>query len=85
MTEWRQERPSWCPHETCVFRRRVMDDACGGELPQPEPHDGAMNTHRFCMNGVLHDGEVFDLQVNANDLDWLDGRKTSWWSTERSP
>lgn len=28
MTEWRQERPSWCPHTDCLFRRRAMDDMC---------------------------------------------------------
>jgi len=88
MTEiWKQERPPWCPHEDCVFRRRVMDKICGGELPTPEPHDGDLNTHRWCLNGAADNGGVFDLRVNATDLEWfrwtfdaLDGKATSWLS-----
>jgi len=90
MTEWKQERPSWCPHTNCIFGRRAMDDICGGELPVPIPHDGVDNTHRLCMNGLADDGGVFDLRVNSTDLDWLrwildalDGKRTSWLS-ERS-
>lgn len=96
MTEYRQERPTWCPHADCVFRRRAADAICGGELPKPEPHDGDMNTHRFCVNGP-QDPEaprsaIFDLQVNAGDLDWfrwildaLDGKETSWLSKRGKP
>ena len=84
MSDWKQERPTWCPHADCVFQRRAMDHLCGGQLPVPEPHDGDHNTHRLCINA----GEpVFDLQVNASDLDWmrwifdaLDGKATSWLS-----
>jgi len=79
-TEWKQKRPGWCPHSDCLFRRRVMDNLCGGELPAPVEHDGAKNTHRLC---IVTEG-VFDLQVNATDMDWLrwvldalDGKKTS--------
>ncbi len=82
--EWKQERPAWCPHDECIFKRRAMDSLCGGELPTPEPHDGDMNTHRFCMN---LDGVVDDYQVNKTDLDWfrwifdaLDGKQSSWLS-----
>ena len=81
---FKQERPSWCGHLDCRFRRRVMDHLCGGELPSPEPHDGDLNIFRIC---ILTD-TVFDLQVNASDLDWfrwvfdaLDGKKTSWLSS----
>ena len=80
---WKQERPSWCPHADCQFRRRAMDSICGGELAEPEPHDGDMNTHRLCLVA----DSVIDLQVNASDCDWLrwildalDGKATSWLS-----
>lgn len=68
---WKQERPSWCPHPDCLFRRRAMDDICGGKLPAPEPHDGDHNTMRLCLNGADSTGAVFDLQVNDSDLHWL--------------
>lgn len=90
MTEWEQERPEWCPHLDCLFRRRAMDSICGGELPEPEPHGADENTHRFCLNCYDHSGDVFDLQVNAGDLGWfrwifdaLDGLETSWLSRPR--
>lgn len=42
---------------------------CVGTLPQPEPHDGDFNTHRFCLHGAKDDGEwTFDLQVNRSDV-----------------
>jgi hypothetical protein len=85
--EWKQERPSWCPHTDCAFRRRAMDAICGGELPKPEDHDGTPNTHRVCWNGAGRAGEVLDLQVNGTDLGWfrwifdaMDGLATSWLS-----
>ncbi len=71
-----------------------MDSLCGGKLLKPEKHEGAMNTHRFCIKteaerNPLHDN-VFDLQVNSTDLDWfrwifvaLDKKKTSWLSARR--
>jgi len=71
MTEWKQERPSWCPHKSCLFKRRAMDDACVGDLPEPEEHDGDFNNHRFCLNGVSDSGGVFDLQINNSDLWWF--------------
>lgn len=81
--EWKQERPTWCPYPSCIFKRRVMDSICGGELPVQEPHDGDMNTHRICINGVDSSGGVVPLQVNKSDLDWfrwvfdaLDDKKT---------
>ena len=80
---WKQERPSWCPHQDCIFLRQTQGLLCGGELPKPEPHDEGENTHRLCIKA----GEVFDLQVNKTDcdgirfiLDALDGKKTSWRS-----
>lgn len=84
---WKQERPSWCPHTDCLFKRRVMDGMCCGDLPEPAPHDGDFNNYRFCLNGAADNGGVFDLQVNDTDLGWfrwifdaLDGLKTSWLS-----
>ena len=81
--DWKQERPAWCPHTDCRFLRRSQDALCGGELPQPVPHDADENTHRLC----IRTDDVFDLQVNATDLgyfrwilDALDGKKTSWLS-----
>ena len=70
-----------------------MDALCGGQLPQPVDHDGVPNTHRLCINESqkpdVARSEIFDLQVNATDLDWmrwvldaLDGKKTSWLSTK---
>ena len=83
---WEQKRPSWCPHASCCFLRRVQDGACGGELPVPEPHHHDLNTHRLCIR-FEDDGNVVDMQVNTSDLDWLrwvfdalDGKKTSWLS-----
>lgn len=84
---WLQERPAWCPHTDCIFRRRAQDAICGGELPVPADHDGTPNTHRVCLNGAAENGGVMDLQVNATDLDWfrwifdaLDGQRSSWLS-----
>lgn len=77
--EWKQEKPSWCPHSDCVFLRRAQDALCAGKLPTPEPHDGDLNTHRICIS--CPDSDVFDLQVNTTDtyhfrriLDSIDGR-----------
>jgi hypothetical protein len=84
---YKQERPSWCPHKDCLFKRRTMDNACAGNLPQPVPHNGDFDYYRLCLNGVLPNEEVFDLQVNNTDLEWLrwlfdslDGKQTSWLS-----
>lgn len=68
MTEWKQERPKWCPHSTCQFLRSIQGVMCCGELPELEPHDKDYNTHRFCLNGAGNDGGVFDLQVNKGDI-----------------
>lgn len=70
-TEWKQERPSWCPHDTCIFRKRAMDSMCCGRLPEPSPHGADFNTHRLCLNGASDDGGVFDLQINKTDVWWL--------------
>lgn len=84
MTVWRQERPTWCPIPACLFKRRVEDAICGGELPNPLPHDSDMNTHRLC----LPQADIMDLQVNRSDLNWfrwvydaLDGKSTSFTGT----
>lgn len=89
---WKQERPSWCPHPDCEFKRRTQDAICGGKLPEPQPHNGDFNTHRFCINESLSakDSKVIDLQVNNTDLDYfrwifdaLDGKVTSWLSKSK--
>lgn len=69
--EWRQERPSWCPHRDCEFKKRSMDKLCSGSLPEQASHDGDWNTHRLCINEVLPKGEVFDLMINKTDAWWL--------------
>ena len=75
MTEsWKQERPAWCPHQTCGFVMRTQDSACVGCLPSPEPHGEAINTNRLCLHGAKDDGEwTFDLKINATDA-WNLGR-----------
>jgi len=90
---YKQERPNWCPHKDCIFKRRAIDDICGGDLPKEQcgiTSDGHQNNHRFCLNHVLPKNEIFDLQVNDNDLQWfrwifdsLDGKETSWLSKGR--
>lgn len=84
MTEWKQERPKWCPHIDCIFKRRVQDGFCGGYLPVPQEHDGDYNTYRVCLRT---DEALADFMVNKTDLEWLrwlfdalDGRQTSWLS-----
>lgn len=79
---FRQERPEWCPHNDCIFLRRVVDLICGGKLPKPVPHGKDFNIYRICIRESSL--PVFDLQVNKSDLDWLrwvfdalDGKKTS--------
>lgn len=90
--EFRQERPVWCQHKDCKFKRISQDKICGGELSEPQPHDPGgppVNTHRFCLRDALPKGEIFDLQVHNQDLesmrwvfDALDGKKTSWMSQD---
>lgn len=80
---WKQERPFWCKHNGCIFKKRHQDALCGGQLPKPEEHNGDFNIHRFCIR--FESGEVVDIQANDSDLDYfrsifdaLDGKKTSW-------
>jgi hypothetical protein len=68
---WRQNKPSFCPHHNCRFIYRVLDDMCGGELPEPEPHNADFNTHRFCLNRIADDGGVLSLQINKSDVGWF--------------
>ena len=37
---YKQERPAWCPNQSCGFSRRVLDGLCGGKLPEPMAHGG---------------------------------------------
>jgi hypothetical protein len=88
--EFRQGRPDWCPHKDCIFKRISQDLVCGGRLPKPQPHDPGgppANYYHFCLRDGLPGDDIFDLQVNDNDLqmfrwifDALDGKKTSWLS-----
>ncbi len=96
MTEWKQERPEWCPFKDCKFKRRVQDAFCGGNLPKPEPHNADFNIYRICFCGSEDyrvkgfEGEFY--LVNDTDLgyirwilDALDGKKTSWLSKIENP
>ncbi len=84
--EWKQERPSWCPHISCQFKRRVQDAFCCGKLYEPQPHGADWNDARICFN-CHDDGSIQNYMVNKTDvgylrwiLDALDGKKTSWLS-----
>lgn len=88
---WKQERPSWCGHHDCVFRKRHQDSMCGGDLPTPADHGDAkaVNNHRVCIR-FEDDNETIDMQCNNTDLDYfrsvfdaLDGKKTSWLTREK--
>ena len=68
---FKQERPEFCPHIDCQFIYRVLESMCGGELTIPNPHNGQLNTHRFCLNDVDGNGEIFDLTINKNDVGWF--------------
>lgn len=82
MTDYKQERPSWCPHQDCIFRRRAMDSICGGLLPLnqslvPEK-DAFGETHindvRMCLNETHQpppNHKPIDLKMNPSDLDWI--------------
>lgn len=71
MAEWKQERPTWCPHDDCTFVFRVQDVACAGRLPAPVPHGADQNTHQLCIQA---EGEtLLALQWNRTDA-WHLGR-----------
>lgn len=66
-----------------------MDSICGGDLPEPAPHDGGINIYRICLN---ESDRVDDYQMNSSDFDWLrwimdalDGKETSWLSKRNHP
>ncbi len=71
MAKWKQERPDFCPHNDCLFKRRAMDNMCVGNLPEPIEHDGDFNIYRCCLNGTSDTGTVFDLQINDTDIFWF--------------
>lgn len=81
--EQKQERPSWCPHQECLFVRSAQGSMCGGQLPEPTEHAGGVNTHHFCLS----EGGDSCYEVNDTDLEFfrwifdaLDGKITSWMS-----
>lgn len=71
LTEWKQERPEWCPHSDCGFVRRAQDALCCGNLPKAEPHGEGFNIYRWCLNGADKGGDPFDLQINRTDIFWF--------------
>jgi len=98
MTTYKQERPVWCPHQDCQFRRRAMDSLCGGMLPKEVKETDQfdqlhVNDMRVCLNETHQpppNHKIVDFKVNDGDLDWfrfvfdaLDGKETSWLSRPR--
>lgn len=88
MVEIGNERPKWCPHPDCQFKRHGDNVICGGILPEPADHGKCkkVNDKRICFK-PFDDNAVIDYQVNDADLEWfrwifdaLDGKKTSWMS-----
>jgi len=80
----KQERPDWCHHGECIFKRSSEGLMCGGQLPKPTEHNGGINTYHFCLNSEYDSC----YEVNDTDLerfrwifDSLDGKRTSWLST----
>ena len=80
-------RPEWCPHPTCTPQMVTQDCACGGVLPESEPHGPGTNEYRLCLRNSLEtdDPWTFDLQVNDSDLfglrrifHALDGKHNPW-------
>jgi hypothetical protein len=66
MTEWKQERPSWCPHPDCRFLRRSQDVICSGHMSSPRLHEGVENTHRLCQRA--DDGAwLHTVELNKGD------------------
>ena len=81
-TEYRQERPTWCPHQDCLFKRRVMDSICGGALPPGQANvkekdafgEDHINDVRVCLNETHQpppNAKVVDFKMNPSDLDWI--------------
>lgn len=65
---WCQERPPWCPFQSCRYLASSQAAACLGALPAPEPHGDGENTHRLCLHGADDDGAwTFKLQINRSD------------------
>ena len=65
----KQAKPDWCPYPVnCIFLRRSQDSICAGRLPKPkpQPHGDFFHTHRLCL--AAPDVDVFDLQVNKEDV-----------------
>ena len=68
MGDWKQERPQWCPYDTCRFAVRSQDSLCIGELPHVVIHDGVENTHRLCQRGAADDGQwLHTVEWNRGD------------------
>ena len=65
---WKQERPTWCPEQECIFKRRAMDSICGGHLPAARPHNGDANTFNLCLRV---DGRTDRYEMNKTDFWWL--------------
>ena len=66
-----KERPKWCSHNNCIFKRAYQDCMCIGGLPKKVKHNKDYNTHRWCLKNVLPNREIFDLQINKTDIYWF--------------
>ena len=67
LSEWKQERPAWCPHGDCGFVFRVQDAVCSGRLPVSEEHDGVDNTHRLCLRNQVEGELLAEISWNRTD------------------
>lgn len=54
-------RPTWCPHIECAFRKRVGNLCCSGKLEQPQ---NSLITHRLCLTGMQLDDGITELKLS---------------------
>ena len=63
-----QERPNWCPEQSCQYICSSQNAICFGKLNKPESHAGIDNTHRMCLHGSADDGFWLQpLKINKGD------------------
>ena len=67
-----KNKPKWCPHSDCIFKRTYQNCLCIGKLPKKVLHGTDYNTHRWCIKNALPNDEIFDLQINRSDVYWFE-------------
>ena len=64
-------RPEWCPHQSCKPIHLSANCICGGQLPEPLPHERDNNTMRLCLKQFdSDDATVFE--INHSDILWIE-------------